>query len=209
MENPFIWIRTWKRHIGWLVLKKKNWDLIYSTAAVLNIAECFSLDVQIFLLLFKFSLQQLPDPPEHLRSSPWVSWGVCMARAVLAHSCGWERQSCTCLSLLLQRAWGSALPEVGTARTALINAIFGALAYIVSWTNNQMVLSYCVSVAFPGPGNNNQLWTWKLFFFFLSKFSSLISVLWESVMCHFCTLTVAMFLYVYQLLSYFCFEADL
>lgn len=46
-----------------------------------------------------------------------------------------------------------------------------------------------MSVAFPEPRNtaSSELENSFLFFFFLSKFSSLVSVLRESVLCHFYT----------------------
>lgn len=48
----------------WVTSKrKKNRDLIYSVSVVLSIAECFSSDLQVLWLLFKFLLQTLPAHP--------------------------------------------------------------------------------------------------------------------------------------------------
>lgn len=69
---------------------EKNRDLICSTAAALGIAECFSLAPQIFLLFLKFSLQWLPDAPEHPCGTPGCSRRVCRARMLLgkaSHAC--------------------------------------------------------------------------------------------------------------------------
>lgn len=90
---------------------------------MLTIAGCFSLALQIFLLLFKFCLQELPallSTSAVLLGSPAGSAGLVLC----VHRAGGERQTWTCLSVLLPRAQRSALLAVGRAQIALVDAVF-------------------------------------------------------------------------------------
>ena len=79
--------------------KKDNWDLIYSTAAVLSIAECFSLDLQIYFCFFLSSLFSSCQTPLSTSAALPGSPAGCAWLALCLHARVGEKDKAACACL--------------------------------------------------------------------------------------------------------------